>query len=204
MTSPEFQRKVQEFHDKQTAKGSALLAELGTDECTDTPEPKEVPVPVPKSNYSHEVLIDLIIANPTWSHKQYAAHFGRTASWFASILATNGFQEALDPRRNEVSDPTITATMDERLRALMLRGLAVLQTKLEDPKVQDATVLKATEIGVRALGLGTLRDNEAPSRPETGSIANLAEALVHRMKTTGVGRLSGPAQDVEILREDKS
>ena len=145
--------------------------------------------------YSHEAMISLIIEQPLWSHSQYAAFFGRTASWFAAILATDGFQQALDPYRDEITDPSITATMDERLRAIALRSMTVLQHKLEDLKVPDETVLKGLEVTAKALGLGMgKKSSEEPVHEKVVimGIEGLAESLVDKMKLTGQGRLSAP------------
>lgn len=158
--------------------------------------------------YSHDALIDLIIENPTWTHRQYAKHFGQPPSWFATILATDSFQLALDPRRLEISDPSITATMEERLRALTIRSMSVLQTKLENDKVEDFTVLKAMEISSKALGMGVSGrrdggDAKLPTAPQT--LANKAQDLVTNFRNNGTGRLTASVdvQDVEILDRSK-
>lgn len=157
--------------------------------------------------YTHEGMIRLIIDNPTWTHKQFAAHYGRPASWFASVLATDEFQLALDPHRHEITDPSITATMEERLRALALRSMSVLQHKMESGKVADFTVIKAMENSTKALGMGVpgkrQEDNAKLPTPQVDLAAN-AEYLVDRMRKTGAGRLSQPIEDVEIIEKEKS
>jgi hypothetical protein len=156
--------------------------------------------------YSHDGLIRLIIDNPTWTHKQYAQHFGRPASWFAAVLATDDFQLALDPHRAEITDPSITATMEERLRALALRSMSVLQHKMESGKVADFTVIKAMENSTKALGMGTTskRQEGGEKLPnQTIDLAGNAAFLVDRMRKTGAGRLSQPIEDVEIIEKEK-
>jgi hypothetical protein len=81
--------------------------------------------------------------------------------------------------------------MEERLRALSLRSLTVLQEKLEKANVADETVLKAAEIAAKALGLG-LGKAPAPEKESPATLTDLADFLVHKMQTTGAGRLSGP------------
>lgn len=105
--------------------------------------------------YSPEVMIGLIIANPDWNHAKLAAAFGRKASWMAAVVASEVFQTALEGRREQILDPMIVATVEERFKALTIQSLSVLSEKLDLGKaLQDATVLKAVEIGVKALGMG--------------------------------------------------
>ena len=133
------------------------------------------PQPTAKAVYSHETLVQLIVDNPTWTHKQYAEYFGRTPSWFSAIIATDGFQAVLDPRRHEISDPSITATLEERFRGLMIRSMTVLQTKLESAVVKDETATKVMELGIKGLGLGQ-KDDEKPKT--IGGVAALAQKLM--------------------------
>jgi hypothetical protein len=142
-----------------------------------------------QSGYPYEpaVMVQLIIDNPNWTHKQYAKHFGRTTGWFASVLASDNFQQCLDLRRSEVADPSLTATLEERFRALTLRSLDVLQVMLDNPKVQDATVLKAAEIGIKALGLGMKKDEDDKPKEEH-SLDNLADRLTALLKSKGHGQ----------------
>lgn len=117
-----------------------------------------------KALYSHEAMVDLMIEHPEYTHAQFAQHFGRTASWFSAVLASGAFQEVLEPKRHLILDPAIAATMDERFRALAIRSSTVLQQKLDSVGVADATVLKAVELGIKALGLG-VKAPELPALP---------------------------------------
>lgn len=142
--------------------------------------------------YSHEALVAFAIENPGASPLKLAQHFGQTPGWLASMVATDEFQRVLDPARPQVYSLFLTATLEERFRGLTLRSLEVLQTKLDDPKVQDATVLKAAEIGIKALGLGKEKDDE---KPKVSSLDKLAAALEATLDAKG-GRMieSRPGQ----------
>lgn len=137
--------------------------------------------------YEPATMVQLIIDNPNWTHKQYARHFGRTTGWFASVLASDVFQQCLDLRRSEVADPSLTATLEERFRALTLRSLEVLQVMLDNPKVQDTTVLKAAEIGIKALGLG-MKKEEDDKPKEENSLDSLADRLTSLLRSKGHGQ----------------
>ena len=103
--------------------------------------------------------------------------FGQTRRWFLNLLASDVFQQELDPVRHLLSNPTITATMEERFRALTLHSLETLQKKLDATDVNDQTVLKAAEIGVKALGLGVAKVTEKEA-PAPTTVDSLAERLV--------------------------
>lgn len=130
-----------------------------------------------KVRYTHKAMIDLIIAHPELSQNQIAAQFGYTSSWLSNIMASDAFQEALAARREEVVDPILRATLQERTKALYLQSLAVLQAKLDSPTVSDKVALAAAELGAKAMGLGG-HAAQAPVQPAGQRLAILAENLV--------------------------
>lgn len=127
-----------------------------------------------KLRYTHEAMIDLIIANPGISQNQLAATFGFTACWVSNILASDAFQMQLSKRRAELVDPAITATIEERFKGLVIQSLDVLQRKLEKPAVSDTVALKALELGAKALGVG----GNAPAPIIPVDLSNLRDRLL--------------------------
>ena len=134
-------------------------------------------LPVAKAFYSHEAMVELMVSNPHYTHTQFAAHFGRHASWTSAVLASDAFQQALELRRHEIADPSLTATMEERFRALALRSVTVLQEKLNTAGVSDLVILKAAEIGVKALGMG----NHAPIPVVVVNSSSSSETVADRL-----------------------
>lgn len=137
-----------------------------------------VPTPqLPALPYTNESLLDYLVANPSSTPESVSAAFRRSKRWFLTVLATDAFQSMLDAKRHLLSDPTITSTLEERYRALSLQALDVLQQKLEGKEVSDLLVLKASELSVKALGMGM---TPAPAQPLTpsGNVDTLAERLV--------------------------
>lgn len=128
-----------------------------------------------KVRYTHEAMIDLIIKNPELSQNEIAAYFGYTPAWISNILASDAFQAAMAARREEIIDPEIKATIEERFRALVIRSLAVLQEKLNKPQVSDTVALRAAELGAKALGVG---GNAAPAAPQGDRLKILADRLI--------------------------
>ena len=158
------------------------------------------------AKYSHDALIDLIIENPGWSHAQYSAHFGYAPAWLSQIIALDVFQMALDPRRHEINDPSIVATMEERLRSISLLSMNRLSDIMHNDSCEQITLVKAMENANKALGMGNAAFKHlAPERPPAPSnIADRANSLVERMNATGEGRLAdraGKVQDVEVVEK---
>ncbi len=167
--------------DLLSAKAQALIdAAKGQAVAVAAPSSVAVPSKV-YPVYTPAAMVELMVNNPSFSHTQLANHFGRPPSWIAAVLASDSFQQVLDTRRHEVADPSLTASMEERFRGLALRAVTVLQDKLNSSGVSDLVVLKAAEIGVKALGMGQ-RAPEAPQLPNaTNSSQNVAERLLAAM-----------------------
>lgn len=119
-------------------------------------------------SYTHDAMIDLIIAEPAISQAQLAAHFGYTPAWICQVVNSDAFQAMLAKRRAEVINPELSASVEERFRAVTSRGLQVLQEKLSLPAsaVPDNLALKAVELGAKALAVGGNAPPEPPGRLE--------------------------------------
>jgi hypothetical protein len=174
--------------------GAALLSELVGRELAAPAGTAVALPPTARESYSPEVMVELMVRNPLWSHQQFAAYFGRPASWFSSVLASNTFQQELDKRRGEVANPDLTATMDERFRALSLQAVTVLQEKLNVKGVSDLVVLKSAELGIKALGMG----NPAPPDP-TPQRATGADAVAERLMATWEKMQAQRAAAVDVV-----
>lgn len=121
-----------------------------------------------KISYTHDGMIDLIIANPAISQGRLASHFGYSASWVSTIIASDAFQSRLAERSQELVDPTIRASVKERFEGLVLRSMEILQEKLNKPadQIPDQLALRALEISTRAAGYGAKVDTP-PISPVT-------------------------------------
>lgn len=147
-----------------------------------SPAPLPAVAPAGRLGYSHKAMVDLMVERPDYTHAQLCAHFGRPASWMPSILASEAFQRALDERRHEVMDPSLTATLQERFKALAIRTTNVMMTKLDSPDATDFMVLKSGEIAFKALGLGQKHTEAPPPAPAAEpATESLAERLMKMM-----------------------
>jgi hypothetical protein len=139
-------------------------------------------VNLPTLHYSHETMVQLMIDHPDYTHAELSAHFGKPANWLYSVLASEGFQMVLAPRKHEVLDPFLTASMEERFRMLAMQSVNLLAEKMETGEVSDFLVLKAAEIGVKALGMG-MRPVEVPALPAPAtSTQSVADRLLAAME----------------------
>ena len=109
---------------------------------------------IAKVSYTHDAMIDVLIANPAISQNDLAAHFGYTPAWVSQIIAADTFQARLAERRDEIIDPTLKATIKETFDAVIVRSIALLKEKLDKPDPPDNLVLRSLEIAARARGYG--------------------------------------------------
>jgi len=106
-----------------------------------------------KTRYSHEAMIDVIIAEPTIKQNKLAEMFDRSVPWISRIIGSDAFQAALAKRREELTDPFLVATIEERFRGIATQSLEIIAEKLEASKNVDLA-LKSLDVSVKALGFG--------------------------------------------------
>ena len=106
-----------------------------------------------KTRYNHDAMIDVIIAEPTITQNELAKRFDRSVGWISIVMGSDAFQAALAKRREEITDPFLVATVEERLRSLADQSLQVIAENLEKSKNTDLA-LKALDISAKALGFG--------------------------------------------------
>ena len=152
----------------------------------------EVGAPAPLL-FSNEAMIALMLEHPEYSHSQLAKAFGRPASWLSVVLASDSFQAALDPYRGQIADPSLTASLQERFRALAIRTSSVLLERMNNPAAADLLVLKSVEVSVKALGMGNAHSPQAPKEAPS-TVADLADHLMTLMKK----KRSGEIVDVDF------
>lgn len=114
-----------------------------------------------KVSYSHDAMIDLIIANPAIKQGQIAAKFGYTQAWVSRVMSSDAFKARLQERKAEIVDPVLTATLEEKFDALIHQSMDVIaDTLAQQPNNTDLAV-KSLEIAARARGFGA-RDKQSP------------------------------------------
>ena len=157
---------------------------------------------IQKVTYTHEGMIDLMVSNPWISQGELAAHFGYSPSWVSQVIASDAFQMKMAERRDEIIDPAIKATMEERFKAIVLQSMEILKEKLSVPahQVPNNLVLGTMEMASRALGYGARAGLESP--PAAPSPDRL-DILAGRLTTLLTQKREGviiDAQDAEIVK----
>lgn len=125
---------------------------------------------IAKISYTHDAMIDLIINEPQLSQQQVAERFGYTAAWVNRVFCSDAFQARLAARRKEIVDPTLVASVEERLKGLSMLATDVITEKLAATRNTDLA-MKALEVSSRALSFGARKDNLQ------GSVFNFVVAL---------------------------
>ena len=154
---------------------------------------------IARVNYSHDAMIDLIIARPGVKQGELAKHFGYTQAWVSRVMNSDAFLARLAQRKNDLVDPAIALTIDERLRAVAAKSLDVVLEKLELAPSGDFA-LEAAEMASKALGYGArqqnlnLQQNFVVAMPQK---ADSAESWAGKYTETSPAR-SAMAQNVSV------
>lgn len=115
---------------------------------------------IARVKYSHDAMIDLIIAKPGITQNSIAKEFGYTVPWVSRIVNSDAFQARLAVRKADIIDPSLVLSIDERLKAVAATSLDIVLEKLEQTRSPDLA-LKAMDISAKALGYGARAQNVA-------------------------------------------
>lgn len=110
---------------------------------------------IAKVRYSHDAMIDMIVAEPTLKQNDLAVIFDRTPSWISQVINSDAFQARLEARREELIDPVLRATIKDRLTAVAASSLERILDKLSSPVTPtDDFLIKSATLATKALGYG--------------------------------------------------
>ena len=149
-----------------------------------------------KVRYSHLDMIDYIISKGRVTNRELAARYGYTEGWISNVMASDAWQAAMEARREEIIDPALKMSIDERFRGLTTRSLERLMEKLDAPQVSDQVVLRAVELGARAMGVG---GNAPPPAPSADHLAQLANRLIDLQANVRQRMTQGATYEGEIV-----
>lgn len=121
-----------------------------------------------KVHYTHDAMIDIVLAKPDVSQNTLAEHFGYSVGWISRIFCSDAFQARMAARRGEIVTPGLLATFEERLKILASVSMDLIMEKLEakhpitgEPLADTATAFKALELSTKSLGYGARQTNVA-------------------------------------------
>jgi len=122
------------------------------------PETGEVTNGIAKVRYSHDAMIDLMIAEPSVKQNTLAEMFDRSPGWISQVINSDAFQARLAERKEQLVDPVITASIKDRLAAVAARSLELIVEKLNAPlagqMLSEDFLLKSAKMSTEALGYG--------------------------------------------------
>jgi hypothetical protein len=106
-----------------------------------------------KVRYTHDAMIDQIIANPGVSEIELGELFGYSKQWVSRLMCSDAFQARLALRKEEIVDPKLTATVEERMRGIAMQSLQIITDNLEaNPNFGNA--MKAAELTLKGMTYG--------------------------------------------------
>lgn len=113
---------------------------------------------IQRVSWSHDAMIDIILANPTLTQGQLAEKLGYSVGWTSRVIGSDAFQARLAQRKTEIINPEIIASFEERIQGLASQSLEVISRKLDATSSPELAV-KAFELSTKALGLGARAAN---------------------------------------------
>lgn len=150
---------------------------------------------VMKVSWTHDHIVDQMIANPKITQNELAKMFGYSPPYISVVVNSDAFRERLAMRREEIIDPMLIVTVNDRFNALTVRSLEVLQEKLSGPAsvVDTQLALQAASLGAKAMGVGGFSARVVPVAPPPAEdkLAKLAGRLMSLM--------SGGAEDATVV-----
>lgn len=135
---------------------------------------------VAKVSYTHDAMIDLIIAEPSITKTALAKTFGYTVGWVSQITNSDAFQARLAERKAELVDPSITLTVEEKFMAIAQVSADKVLEKLSAPLVDIDVALESLELSSKALGYGAR--SAGNNQPQVQN--NFVVALPERSNST--------------------
>jgi len=153
-------------------------------------------------NYSHEAMLDFIIANPFAGGEELSKHFGYSRSWISTVLCSDAFQSRLAERREQLVDPQLRMTLEEQARGLFARSMEVLREKFDQPSklIPYQLALQTFAQSARALGYGVreTRVSVSETHVHLEELGNNLVNLLRRRRTEIEGEV------VEVPLNDKA
>lgn len=155
---------------------------------------------IERVKYTHDAMIDLMIRNPMISQNELAKTFGYSVPWVSRVLNSDAFLARLAERKEDLVDPTIMLSLDEKLRALADKSLETVMHKLATapPGAMVDTAMKALELSTRALGYGAKQQNIAVQQ---NFVVALPSKVENAMEWAERGRQAGAEAGARQLVE---
>lgn len=153
---------------------------------------------IARVKYTHDAMIDVVLARPGISQNEIAQHFGYKPAWVSRIFCSDAFQARLAQRKHDLVDPTLAMTIEEKIKTLAVKSLDIIQEKLEQtPNIDHA--FRALEMSTKCLGYGARQANVAVQQnfivPMPPKVEN-AQEWASQHSHLGVGKSGLPKAEI--------
>ena len=108
---------------------------------------------IARVNYSHDAMVDAILADPGITQNDLAAMFGYTVGWVSQVRNSDAFLKRLAEKKAMLTDVNTAFSIEEKFRAVLDESLNVLHEKVTLTRNPELA-LKTGDLAVRALGYG--------------------------------------------------
>jgi hypothetical protein len=139
---------------------------------------------IQKMRYTHEAMIDILIAEPWVSQNELADRFGMSASWISTIICSDVFQSRLAERRDQLVDPELRLSIKTQMEGLHARSMEILRHKLaklpED--VPDQLALQVAKVMGQGLGMGAPKISISETHVHLEELGQNLVGLLRRRK----------------------
>jgi hypothetical protein len=163
---------------KQLIEGTPATALPG-----DSPLVAPAKPAIQKIRYSHQAMIDMIIAEPWISQNELADRFGMSASWISTIHCSDIFQAKLAECREKLVDPQVRASLKVQFEGMLSRSLEILREKLRatPEKIPDQLAVQVMKVTSQSLGYG-VREARVSVQETHVHLEELGNNLVHLLR----------------------
>jgi len=141
------------------------------------------PPAIQKLRYSHEAMIDMLIAEPWIAQGELAQRFGMSPSWISTIICSDLFQSRLAERRDQLVDLEIRSNLKTQFEGLLSRSMEILRHKLDahPDNVPDQLAVQVAKISGQSLGMG-VRETRVSVQETHVHLEQLGENLVNLLR----------------------
>lgn len=115
-------------------------------------------VSLQRVRYTHDAMIDILLANPAVSQNELAETFGYTVSWVSTVLNSDSFQTRLSQRRTALVGSSLLMNFNERMRKLAFKSMGLLEKALDDSMEKNEPLvgpaLEIVKVAAKGYGYG--------------------------------------------------
>ena len=109
---------------------------------------------IDRVRFSHDAVIDMILANPRMTAVELAEANGYSVYWLRRVMNSDAFLARVAERKTELIDPLIVETIETQLKDLASESLATLGTALRTTKRTPEFAMEVANLSLKALNFG--------------------------------------------------